>query len=299
MDRVSSRAYAKINIGLDVTGRRSDGYHLVDMIMQTMELADDLSLTVLPDAADRDTLLLKTDRPELSAGPDNLVCRAAAAMRQAYGIHAGLRAELTKRIPMAAGMAGGSADAAATFRAMRDLFVPEVQDGELEKLALPLGADIPYCITGGTQRAQGIGEVLTKLPAMEPVFIVIAKPPVDVPTGRVYRELDSLPDVVHPDIPAMVRALEGGGLEQLMALSGNVLEAVTGGNYPVIGQLERLMEGCGAIRAMMTGSGPAVFGVFREKGRAEEACGKLRAGDVCKGCEVFLTRVKNNGDVYK
>ena len=297
MDTVTCRAYAKINLGLDVTGKREDGYHLVDMIMQTVGIFDTLTFSRTGEGTEKQPgrVSLSVDRSGLSAGADNLVCRAVERMRREYGISEGLDIRLEKRIPMAAGMAGGSTDAAAAFRAVRDLFVPEVTDSMLCELAAPLGADIPYCIIGGTRRAEGIGEVLTRLPDAPECRLVISKPPVDVPTPWVYRTLDSCPIAKHPDIPGMIRALQDGDLEELMRLSGNVLEPVTGGKYPVIGRLERFLEERGAIRAVMTGSGPTVFGVFTEEETAEKAFAGLNSSAEYGGFENFLTGMQNNG----
>ena len=188
-------------------------------------------------------------------------------MRREFHLPGGFDITLIKRIPIAAGMAGGSADAAAVMRGIRDLMCGEVTDEKLEKLSLPLGADIPYCIQGGTKLCEGIGEVLTELPPMPDCFLVVVKPDIFVSTPWVYREYDSIPEdqIRHPDVDAMARAIRQEDLPAMAALCGNVLEQKTGAAYPVIGELEAFLLRQGAITSIMTGSGPTVFGIFTEQ----------------------------------
>ena len=274
-------AYAKINLSLDVTGRREDGYHLVKMVMQTVGVSDTVTIRSYETACTDDTaepeISIVTENGEIPAGPDNLMYRAAALMRETYGIRDGFEIGLVKRIPVAAGMAGGSTDAAAVLRLIRDMYVPDVTDRELERLGLSLGADVPYCITGGTQLCEGIGEVLTRLPALPECALVIVKPDIYVSTGWVYTQYDSIPegDVRHPDVDSQVSGIPEGSLEAVCAACKNVLEQKTGAEYPVIGELEAFLEQHGAIRAMMTGSGPAVFAFFGTKEEAAAACEAL------------------------
>lgn len=282
------KAYAKINLGLDVVGRRGDGYHLVDMIMQTVGIYDTLVFRSTGRALDA-KVKLSISGSALSPGEDNLIIRAARIMQARYDIREGIDIELIKRIPVAAGMAGGSTDAAATFLALRDMFARDVTDEELQEAALPLGADIPYCIAGGTQRAEGIGERLTRLRPAPDCRLILVKPGIDVPTAWVYRTLDELADFSHPDIPAQIKALEAGDVRRMMELSGNVLETVTAERFEVIGRLERFFEERGAVRAVMTGSGPTVFAVFTEESTAEAAFGALCAHPEFGGFEHFLT----------
>lgn len=290
MRTVTEDAYAKINLGLDVTGVREDGYHLVKMIMQTVGISDTLVFTDLGVSKEGCTQITLTGAEgPVPAGDDNLVCRAIRVMDKTYGIGHDMAVHLEKRIPVAAGMAGGSTDAAAAFRAMRDLFVPKVTDEELERLALPLGADIPYCIKGGTQLAEGIGEELTLLPDAPECSLVVVKPGTDISTGGIYKAYDALHNTWHPDIDGQMEAIRGGDLRTMASLCGNVLELVTGPRCPAVGQIEQFFAGCGALCAMMTGSGPAVFAVFDDRGVAQKSLESFKKSETAAGCSSFLT----------
>ena len=225
------RAYAKINLSLDVTGKRADGYHLVDMIMQTVGIYDTLTVAESDDETDDSGAVSLSIEMEnggtLSAGEDNLICRAVRSMQKEFGIRKEFDIHLIKRIPIAAGMAGGSTDAAAAFRAVRDLSAPSVTDEKLAELAAGLGADIPYCIYGGTKRCRGIGEVLTEMPDAPNCSLVIVKPPVGVSTPWCYKTLDQTEITGRPDTEAMIRALDAHDLRAVMGSAGNVLESVT------------------------------------------------------------------------
>ena len=194
-------------------------------------------------------------------------------------------------------MAGGSADAAAVMRGIRDLMCGEVTDEKLEKLSLPLGADIPYCIQGGTKLCEGIGEVLTELPPMPDCFLVVVKPDIFVSTPWVYREYDGIPEdqIRHPDVDAMVRAIRQEDLPAMAALCGNVLEQKTGAAYPVIGELEAFLLRQGAITSIMTGSGPTVFGIFTEQQAAVKAKAALDAVPEYSAFQKFVTK-RTSGD---
>ena len=300
----TQKAYAKLNLGLDVTGRRADGYHLVDMIMQTVDLFDTLTVRCLPEkTTDAVTLRIAAEDErktgQLSAGEDNLVVRAIRAMQQKYQLHCGFEAELVKRIPMAAGMAGGSADAAAALRCVRALCVPFVSDKELEQLAVTLGADVPYCITGGTKRCEGIGEILTDLRPAPQCGVVILKPPAGVSTPWIYRALDASPIERHPNIPAMIRADEAGDLRQMMeeGIAWNVLEPVALRSFPEISVAEDTLlltaESTGAgrklIRVMMTGSGPTCFALFETMQQAESVFLRLKQNAMLSEWDIFCT----------
>lgn len=293
MDRISGKAYGKINLSLDVTGRRDDGYHLVRMVMQTVGIHDTVTITVRPES-DRNTgrtaaapdpeepaggIAVIPDSGVVPSGPDNLVWKAADVMRRRYGLTDALEIRLEKHIPVAAGMAGGSADAAAVFRLLRDFYELNATDADLQEMALPLGADIPYCITGGTQLSEGIGEVLTRLPDAPQAILLVVKPDVDVSTGWVYRAFDDIPsdEVRHPDVDGMVRAIRQGDLKGICACCGNVLEQQTGMEYPVIGELERFFMKRGALTSLMTGSGPTVFAIYEDENAADAAFRELNA----------------------
>lgn len=290
MKTVIEKAYAKINLGLDVVGTREDGYHLVKMIMQTVGIRDTLRFEDLGVKKNKQIrITLKSSGRAVPDGEDNLITRAIRVMDQTYGIGHDMAVVLDKQIPVAAGMAGGSTDAAAAFRAMRELFVPEVSDTRLQELALSLGADIPYCIAGGTQLAEGIGEKLTALPDAPQCSLVIVKPEAAVPTGGIYRAYDALDNRWHPDIDGQKKAIMEGDLPAMAALGGNVLELVTGARCPQIGQIEKFFMGCGALQAMMTGSGPTVFAVFDDPKAAEASLEKFEESSTSQGCSCFQT----------
>ena len=289
MRRVQQTAYAKINLSLDILGKREDGYHLVKMIMQTIDLSDDLTFETEDRNCSAMEITLSADASELSCGEDNLIVRAVRSMEKEFGIRKDLKITLKKRIPVAAGMAGGSTDAAAALRAVRDLFVPDVSDAELGRIGASLGADIPYCITGGTQLSEGIGEVLTPLPDAPQCGLVIVKPSVGVSTGEVYKRYDSLGIVRHPDVDAQIDAIRRGDLRGMAAECVNVLEEVTGVIYPQIGEIERFFEEKGALVSRMTGSGPTVFSVFTTREEADRAAAVFESEYCGQDCRVVST----------
>lgn len=295
MRKIKQKAYAKINLSLDILGRLENGYHIVKMVMQTIDLYDELVF----ETQDRDCpsmeITLVSDNGEIPCGEDNLIVRAVRRMEAKYRIRKDLRITLKKNIPVAAGMAGGSTDAAAALRAVRDLFVPEVSDEELQKIGVTLGADIPYCVTGGTQLSEGIGEVLTLLPDAPQCGLVVCKPPVGVSTGEVYKRYDSLETVTHPDIDAQIEAIRKGDLACMAGHCGNVLEEVTGAMYPRIGEIERFFEEQGALISKMSGSGPTVFAIFADKEKARLAAEAFEAVNKERDCRVvaceFIYRI--------
>ena len=270
-DQVTIKAYAKVNLGLDIVGTREDGYHLVRMIMQSLDLADIITIKKTDKAGVIDV------QDGLNLGKDNLIYKAADKVLAGTGVldKYGVEIMMEKHIPVAAGMAGGSSDAAATLKGLNELFDLKLHDKELMEIGVKLGADVPYCIMLGTALSEGIGEVLTRLPDIPRVTFLIAKPPVSVSTQEAYRDFDSLKVVKHPDIDAQTDAIYKGDIREITALCGNVLETVTAGKYPEIGQLEEIMEANGAIKAMMSGSGPTVFGVFEDIETAEAAKKKV------------------------
>ena len=287
MRKTKETAYAKINLSLDVLGRLENGYHIVKMIMQTIDLYDELVFETQDRECPSMEITLVSDSGEIPGGEDNLIVRAVRRMEAKYGIHRDLKITLKKYIPVAAGMAGGSTDAAAALRAVRDLFVPEVSDEELQKIGVTLGADIPYCVTGGTQLSEGIGEVLAVLPDAPQCGLVVCKPPVNVSTAEIYKRYDSLESVTHPDIEAQIEAISRGDLEGMARQCGNVLEEVTGTMYPEIGEIEEFFVSKGALVSKMTGSGPTVFSVFASKEEAKRAADAFEAVNREKNCKVI------------
>lgn len=271
MDHITRKAYAKINIGLDVLRRRADGYHEVRMIMQTIDLCDDLCI----ERTAQPGIRLRTDSTELPVDGNNLICKAADLLFREKGIREGVQITLTKRIPVAAGMAGGSADAAAAMRGLNELFEMGYSISELQRLGVKLGADIPYCLTGGTMLSEGIGEILSPLPAPPECFLVVAKPDINVSTAFVYGNLHVETLTYHPDIDGIITALREHDLGGITDRLGNVLETVTVREYPVIEELKELMRREGAENALMSGSGPTVFGIYRRRETAQEAAGAV------------------------
>ena len=263
--KIERKAYAKINLGLDVTGVREDGYHIVKMIMQNVDLYDTLTF----DDNDSGEIVLTASTDKIETDERNLICKVARQLKDKFDVKQGVTMHLVKRIPVAAGMAGGSTDGAAAYLALNELWGLNLSKKELCELAVSLGADIPYCIIGGTALAEGIGEELTAISDMPTCHLVIAKPAIDVSTGWVYKELDSREGIKHPDIDGIKAAIEEGDLNKMCALIGNVLEEVTASKYKEVGQLEEILRKEGAVGAFMTGSGPTVFGVFDKKDAAE------------------------------
>jgi 4-diphosphocytidyl-2-C-methyl-D-erythritol kinase len=303
MQNNSQKAYAKINLGLDVLRRREDGYHEVRMIMQTVDICDDLILEKTTEPG----ICIRTDNEELPIGSDNLIYKAADLILQSYRNKMpgdrqqpqnearklqppGVRITLTKRIPIAAGMAGGSADAAAALRGMNELFEMGYNMEELQQLGVKLGADIPYCLVGGTMLSEGIGEILSPLPAPPGAFLVVAKPDINVSTKYVYENLHADTLQEHPDIDGMMDALEKGSLQGIADRLGNVLETVTVKAYPVIAEIKELMKREGALNALMSGSGPTVFGIYTRQDQAEETAKKLQENKMAK--QIFVTTFK-------
>lgn len=287
IDKTTQRAYAKINIGLDVLRRRADGYHEVKMIMQTVDIYDELVL----ERRKQPGIELRMDNSELPSGGDNLICRAADLLFREKKITEGVNISLTKRIPIAAGMAGGSADAAAALRGLNELFDMGYSLKELQALGVGLGADIPYCLAGGTMLSEGIGEILTPLPAPPAAHLVIAKPDINVSTAFVYGNLHADRLAWHPDIDGMIAALQKGDLDGITGRLGNVLETVTVKAHPVIEQIRELLRKQGAENALMSGSGPTVFGIFKEKETAARAAEAVERGRLAK--QIFVTTFYN------
>ncbi len=282
------RAHAKINLGLDVVRKREDGYHEVRMIMQMIGLYDELELTV----TDVPGITIVTNREDLPTDESNLVYKAAKLLMDEFSVKQGLRIQLEKHIPMAAGMAGGSTDAAATMMGVNVLFELGLSKKDLMERAVKIGADVPYCIMGGTALAEGIGEVLSELPPMPKCQILIAKPPVDVPTKFVYGNLRANELESHPDIDTMIQYLKDENLADMCKIMGNVLETVTISAYPVINEIKKIMMDCGADGSMMSGSGPTVFGIFTDAESAEKAEKAVKDSGLAK--DICLTVPYNN-----
>lgn len=271
-------ANAKINLTLDILGTREDGYHEVAMIMQEISLHDTLSMGKINQGISL-TIVIEGQQGTLPADESNLCWKAAALVQKEYNLQEGVEIHLTKRIPMAAGLAGGSADAAAVLKGMNHLFRLGMTEARLCELGARLGSDIPFCIMGGTMLATGRGEVLTRLPSFPRLSVVLAKPPVGVSTAWAYKTYDAGYDGPHPDNEAMLEAIHGGDAHKAASLLCNVLEGVTESEHPVIADYKRLMMEHGAMASMMSGSGPTVFGLVREKQQAWHLADTLKKYD--------------------
>ena len=267
MNRITMKAYAKINLGLDVVRRLENGYHEVRMVMQNIDLYDKVNIY----RNRTGEIKVNTNLGFLPTGPDNLVYKAAALLKDEFNIKDGVTLDLYKFIPVAAGMAGGSTDAAAVLKGMNKMFELGLSEQELMVRGAKLGADIPYCIMGGTALAEGIGEVLTKLPDCPSCYVVIGKPPISVSTKYVYEHLVLDENTVHPDIDGIVDSINNGNIYGVADRLSNVLETVTETAYPIISKIKSRMMDMGALNSIMSGSGPTVFGLFDDLEKAN-AC---------------------------
>ena len=284
------KATAKINLGLDVLRKREDGYHDLRMIMQMTGMFDRISM--FPRAG-RPGISFRTNLPYIPANENNLAYRAAKILMDEFEVSDGLSINLQKFIPVAAGLAGGSTDAAAVLIGTNKLFHLGLSLEELMVRGKKLGADVPYCLLGGTALAEGIGEVLTPLPDMPSCSILLAKPPVSVSTKEVYGALRADEIEVHPDIDGMVEALKAKDLRGVCDRCANVLEDVTAPSRPIIGEMERDMKKMGALCSIMSGSGPTVFGIFDDESAARKCRNHMR--DKYSGSRIFLTRPSSKG----
>lgn len=285
---ISLKALAKINLGLDVVRRREDGYHEVRMIMQTIYLYDRLDIKMTKEPG----IQIQTNLSFLPVNENNLIYKAAKLLMDEFSITDGVSVKLDKRIPVAAGMAGGSTDAAAMLIGVNRLFSLGLTKKQLMERGVQIGADVPYCIMRGTALAEGIGEALSPLPQMVKCPVLIAKPSISVSTKFVYQNLKLDDTTIHPDIDRLIDDIKAKNLHDIAAHMGNVLETVTIPNYPVIDEIKKHMLSNGAIGAMMSGSGPTVFGLFDDEDTAKKAYKAMRSSHLAR--QVYLTSVYNN-----
>lgn len=291
------KAYGKINLGLDVLRRREDSYHDVRMIMQTVGLYDHLDLT----RQDTPGISVETNLYYLPNNENNLVYKAAQLLMEEFQIREGVHIQVRKFIPVSAGMAGGSSDAAAILFGVNKMFNLGLTMNDLMKRGVKIGADVPYCLMRGTALSEGIGEILTPLPAVPQCRVLIAKPGISVSTRSVFEHLNvnALKPQMHPDIDRLIDALKRQDIYSIAAGLGNILELVTIKEYPVIQTIKDRMLEYGAIGALMSGSGPTVFGLFTNPGAAELAYEKLRFGNssyLTK--QVYLTSFYNRKEHF-
>lgn len=281
------KAYAKINLGLDVIRRRADGYHEVKMIMQNVDLYDELIIEKNSSSG----IVISTNKDFLPVNEDNLVYKAVKLLFDEFNITDGIDIKLIKNIPVAAGMAGGSTDAAATLKAVNQLWNLGLSETELMERGVKIGADIPYCIMGGTAVSEGIGEILTRIENCPDCTVLIAKPPVGVSTKYVYQNL-KIDELSHPDIDAIIDGIRNNNLQKIADNLGNVLETVTISLHPVIEDIKKYMIDSGALASLMSGSGPTVFGLFDDKEKAEECARIIDKANVAG--DIIVTRMYNS-----
>ncbi len=285
MDEYRTKAYAKINLGLDVVKRLPNGYHQVKMIMQSIGLWDVLTFRRTPEG-----IHITSDSQGLPLDENNLIYKAAALMLEKHGISSGVHIHLEKNIPLSAGMAGGSTDAAAAIKGICRLFDLDLPLGQLMEYGVSIGADVPYCLMGGTALAEGIGEKLTALTPLPDCLILVTTPEISVSTKYVYEHLDAQSLTAHPDTDGMAEAIRAGDLIGVISRMENVLETVTVPAYPIIDTIKKRMRSLGAAGSLMSGSGPTVFGIFPagQEETAKAALDSLRQEGLAK--QAFLVR---------
>lgn len=284
IETIRLHAMAKINLGLDVIGKRPDGYHDLRMIMQMINLHDRIDI----ERIEEPVIKLSTNLPFLPCDDRNIAYRAARKLLDEYAPEGGVDIRIEKHIPVAAGMAGGSTNCAAVLYGINKLFSLGLGMEELMDIGLSLGADVPFCLMKRTALAEGIGEKLTEISPLPDCFIVVAKPPVSISTKHVYSSLKLDETILHPDIDGICEALSRSDLHAVAEKLGNVLESVSIREHPVIREIKELIKGCGSLGTLMSGSGPSVFGLFDDKDKARAAYDSLTESELAQ--QVFLTR---------
>lgn len=287
MDTIRLKARAKINLGLDVVRRREDGYHEVKMVMQMLRLYDQIDIEKTQESG----ILVRSNLSFLPTDERNIAYKAAKVMIDRFGLEQGVIIRIEKHIPVAAGMAGGSTDCAAVLYGMNKLFGLRLNQKKLREIGVKLGADVPYCLMRQTALSEGIGEILTPISPLQDCPILIAKPSVSVSTRHVYEHLKLDEQTMHPDIDGIVTALADGDLYGVTDRMANVLETVTVLEHPVIDEIKKQMMASGAVNALMSGSGPTVFGIFDDEEKAKKACEDMKASGLAR--QIYLTRPFN------
>ena len=275
------KAYAKINLSLDVVGKRSDGYHLLEMIMQTIDLYDEITVEKI----EKD-IKIRCNKSYVPTDERNLAYKAAKMFLEKYKIKSGVEIFIKKNIPVSAGLAGGSTDAAGVLKLMNRLFEINASDEELMEMGLPLGADVPYCIKGGTCLCEGVGEVITELPRFKDKIVVLVKPPFGVSTKGVYQEFNIERSKIHPDTNKLINAIKSNDLKYVSKNMKNLLENVTLKKHKVLISIKEEMRYYGAIGTMMSGSGPTIFALFDDMQKAQKTFEKMKE----KYKDVYITR---------
>ncbi|MDE6026372.1 MAG: 4-(cytidine 5'-diphospho)-2-C-methyl-D-erythritol kinase [Lachnospiraceae bacterium] len=293
-------AYAKVNLALDVLGKRPDGYHDVRMIMQNLNIFDELEFTVSEKKSGEDfssskaenyNIEIETNKPELPTDESNLIYKAILLMFKEYNVSGDVHVKLTKNIPIEAGMAGGSSDCAATLKAINDIFSLNATTDDLMKLGVKLGADVPFCILGKTALSEGIGEILTPVTGLPDCSVLVVKPPIGVSTALIYNNIKCDELTSRPDTDGMLQALEDHNIIKVASTMENVMETVTTNLYPEINQIKAAMKKYGALNAIMSGSGPTVFGIFTDSEKAWDAA--IHIGELELATDIFVTKPVN------
>lgn len=289
MDALTVKAFAKINLSLDVLGTLENGYHEVKMVMQTVSLFDTVELEKRDEG-----ISLSCSLHFLPTGPENLAYRAAEAFFKETGISGGVRIYLKKHIPVGAGLAGGSSNAAAVLTGLNNLYSANLSTRKLCEIGATLGADVPYCIIGGTRLAEGIGEKLSPLPRLPYCHIVLVKPSFSISTKWAYDNIDACPSIKHPPTDKLIEALHNNDLNAICDNMGNVLEDVSIAHHPILQEVKADLISLGALGAQMSGSGPTVFGIFDDGEKAQKAkeilWKKYKTAYVCRGINSFNKR---------
>ncbi len=280
MKKAVTRAYAKINLSLDVLGTLENGYHEVQMVMQTVSLYDLVTVTKIEEGIE-----VSTNLPFLPTDKNNLAYKAAVEFFNYTGIKPCVHINISKRIPVGAGLAGGSSNASAVLKALNKLFDTKLSLKKLCQLGVKIGADVPYCVLGGTRLAEGIGEKLSPLPKIPPCHILLVKPSFSISTKEVYNKIDSVKDYRHPDTDRLIEGICESDIDKIASSMGNVLEEVSLNDYPILSDLKEELRALGAIGSQMSGSGPTVFGIFKtaeEAAKAKEVLwGKYKTVYIC------------------
>lgn len=275
------KAYAKINVLLDVVGKKENGYHLLEMIMQSIDLYDLIDVTKIEKGID-----IKCNKSYIPVNSKNIAYKAAELFINTYGINEGVSINIYKNIPTSAGLGGGSSDGAAVLKAMREIFDVKINDKELEELGVKIGADVPFCINGGTAFCEGIGEVITPINKFRNKILVVVKPKFGVSTKWVYSEYDKILNVRKPETEKILKAVKDDDVKEVSLNMANVLEDVTTSKYGIISKIKRDMIRFGALGSMMSGSGPSVFAFFEDSLSAQRCFEKMKENYH----ETFITR---------
>lgn len=279
------KAPAKINLSLDVLNKRPDGYHEVEMIMTTIDLADRIELIL----EEKDIIKINSLNRFVPDDQRNLAYQAANLLKKKFDVKKGVTIKIEKNIPVAAGLAGGSSDAAAVLRGLNNLWDLRLTLDELAEIGAEIGSDVSFCVYGGTALATGRGEIIKQIPAPPICWVVLAKPFIGVSTADIYKKLD-VSQINHPDTEQMIDCIRTGDYDEMCRNVGNVLEDVTLNLYPEVAQIKDQMKKFGADAVLMSGSGPTVFGLIEHDSRMNRVYNGLRG--FCD--QVFAVRMMGN-----